>query len=150
MIIFDKKIQIENKYKTFSGLMVELESIDDNIKYYPVAGFIKIKNNDGQPAFKARAYWNEYGKYMDDRGSHDYDLVEISSQDEKYSNIKKDHPGWARDLSFSRIWYPCHFAGISKDGKPMVWPMGITSHTAALYNIHEPVIYDEFCINQPG
>lgn len=64
-----------------------------------------------------------------------------------YAGIAIDTPVWVRDDPRA-AWVPRHFAGV-KDGKPLAWANGLTSHTAQERKEEEPLTWEELSLTKP-
>lgn len=113
------KIDINKKYKTRSGLDVIIYSVTGGGDC-PVHG--AWWNNVGTYYFVDR--WTEYGYNSSDNEESGYDLIEVG----EYDHIKIDDPVLVWDYN-NTLKIRGHFAGISKEGLPIVWYAGRTSHT---------------------
>ena len=123
-------IEMGKKY-TYQGNRGTVKFIDGKYDHHPV---IWERERDGMPFL-----FTLQGKSLDS----DHCLVEISP----YSDIAIDAPGWARDAdkrSPDHKWTPVHFARVGKNGKPICFSYGKTSHTT-----QETFEWDEFTTTKP-
>lgn len=108
-------IDINKKYRTRSGRSVIIYSTSGK-DWAPVHGAV-----EGQ-----LLSWKANGTYYETEGS-DLDLIEINPHDE-YANFRIDEKVYAwNDGQF--ISQHAHFAGVSCNGKPLVFSEGRTSWT---------------------
>jgi hypothetical protein len=108
-------IDMNKKYRARGGCPARI-LCDDNQGEYPIVGIV-----DGSPYS-----WTTDGRFSaNQRGENPLDLVEIPP----YADWPIDAPIWVRDGNELR-WRARHFAGTSKDGRPMAWGNGCTSFSA--------------------
>lgn len=108
------KISMGKKYKTRSGLPVEIITVDGRSEF-PVIGYIEDDN--------ALSCWRSDGKHGDSDVLDEYDLVEVSP----YADFKKDDPVMVRDGN-DRTWKKRHFA-YEENGVAYCYKDGCTSWT---------------------
>lgn len=112
--ITNQVVQMGKRYKTRSGLEVEV---------------LKVDLNSSKPVVAAVTHKTglEYTLYLYTNGSYfysdscDYDLIEVSPYDEFQID---DKVGVSND---GTNWHKRHFAGVSSDGRAMVFDKGMTS-----------------------
>ena len=103
---------MNKKYRTRNGIKVNRVLCVDGIeKIYPVVAELE----DG----RVYRYTNSGQYYASNRV--DLDLVEISP----YEDFKIDDPVMVKNNA--TFWEKAHFAGVSPEGKPMVYTHGKTS-----------------------
>lgn len=105
---------------------------------YPTLGYIVWEESDSSEV------WTCEGRYHSDQLPSDLDLV---GRWNPYTNVAIDTPVWVRDEGDVE-WAPRHFAGV-RDGKPLAWSNGLTSHTVADMQDQEPVAWDELSLTKP-
>lgn len=112
-------ITMDKKYRTASGLDVEILKTNCNNKYHPVIGIVIKPGDDDRPHT-----WTAEGKFYGGVPSepHEYDLVEVNP----YEGFKIDEPVMVCQL-LGLHWTKGHFAGLSDDGSPMTFADGRTS-----------------------
>jgi len=120
------KIELGKRYKTrYANLEVRIYSVD-NGGHYPVHG--AVFNPEKQ--IWLITSWSNCGENVQPQR----DLVEVSL----YDDFKMDDPVYVWNET-SSVRYRRHFAGISKNGKPMAFYEGLTSWTSDTYF---PTVWD--------
>lgn len=105
---------------------------------FPVLGYTAEYNWDNA------CTWRADGRVYGLPSEHPRDIVDRWNP---YTNVAIDTPVWVRDDPLA-TWVPRHFAGV-KDGKPLAWANGLTSHTAKEREEEEPVMWDELSLTKP-
>ena len=116
------KVSMNKTYRTRDGRNVRILCTDAKSER-PVIGLVRDSlNND-----KYVETWDEVGAYLCGELESRLDLVEVSP----YEDWPIDAPVWVIVDSDGRsIWYPRHFAGVNKRGKPMTSTDGRTSFSS--------------------
>lgn len=105
---------------------------------YPVHGYIVREESDSSEQ------WTDEGRFYSDQLPSNRDLV---GRWNPYTGVAIDTPVWVRDEGDVE-WAPRHFAGV-RDGKPLAWSNGLTSHTVVDLQDSEPVMWDEMSLTKP-
>ena len=104
----------------------------------PVLGYIAEDNWD------SACTWGADGRAYNPPSEHPRDIVDRWSP---WANLDIDTPVWVREGMWEE-WSPRHFAGV-KEGKPMCWANGLTSHTAEDRKEEEPLVWGELSLTKP-
>ena len=112
-------VEAGKQYRTRDGRPVRILCTDMK-SAHPVIGVLRFVRNENEYC----ETWTLDGRCIADQESM-RDLVEVSP----YTDWPIDAPVWCNDF---RKWVPRHFAGVDRDGKPLAWNDGYTSHTTAL------------------
>lgn len=104
---------------------------------YAVHGYIVREESDSPER------WTDEGRFYSSTETPE-DLV---GRWNPYTNVAIDTPVWVRDEGDVE-WAPRHFAGV-RDGKPLAWSNGLTSHTVVDLQDSEPVMWDELSLTKP-
>lgn len=126
------------EYITRSGLKAVVTAVGLR-GGYPVHGYIVWEESDSSEV------WTGEGRYHSDQLPSDLDLV---GRWNPYAGVAIDTPVWVRNDLPNCIWVPRHFAGV-KDGKPLAWAKGLTSHTAKERKEEEPLVWGELSLTKP-
>lgn len=113
--ITNQVVQMGKRYKTRSGLDVEVLKVDLKAKQ-PVVAYVTTK--DGS---QSAGHFCKNGSYIEESTIYDLDLIEVSPYDEFQID---DKVGVSND---GLNWHKRHFAGVSSDGRAMVFDHGRTS-----------------------
>lgn len=105
---------------------------------YAVHGYIVREESDSPER------WTDEGRFYSSTETPE-DLV---GRWNPYAGVAIDTPVWVRNDLPNCIWVPRHFAGV-KDGKPLAWAKGLTSHTAKERKEEEPLVWGELSLTKP-
>lgn len=113
--ITNQVVQMGKRYKTRSGLEVEVLKVDLKAEQ-PVVAYVTIKD-----WCQSVYQFCENGSYFKESTVHAYDLIEVSPYDEFQIDdkvvVSNDGTNWRKR----------HFAGVSSDGRAMTFDNGVTS-----------------------
>lgn len=112
--------EIKYTHRTRDGRKARIVATDFQHDCYPVLAF--VQRADGSENTQSYTATLRAASYVG--GESNWDLFEYNP----WNDVPIDTPVWVKQKSDS-TWEPRHFAGVSRMGKPNVYPEGKSSHT---------------------